>query len=100
MDAKLYRTEFIAIVNIMSCNPHLQQHSNHFCFDEVGDLICKHRERGKNNSGRGNIFFDCDKTSAQYQRRQGDIYGLSVPNDRTVDSCKTDEEKIVIKQKS
>eukprot|EP00957_Ditylum_brightwellii_P048122 3652698-Ditylum_brightwellii.AAC.1 len=83
MDAKLYRTEFITMVNNMCCNPHLQKLSNHFCFDKVGDLIRKHREKGKNDSGRGNIFFKHDKASAQCQRRQRHIYGLSVTNDRT-----------------
>eukprot|EP00957_Ditylum_brightwellii_P201472 15325795-Ditylum_brightwellii.AAC.1 len=101
MDAKLYRTEFITVVNDMSCNQHLQKPSNCFCFDEVGDLLFKHREKGKNESGRGSILFGHGKASAQCQRRKKNIYGLSVPDDRTVFSHMTYEEKqFAIKQKS
>eukprot|EP00957_Ditylum_brightwellii_P121334 9253001-Ditylum_brightwellii.AAC.1 len=101
MDAKLYRTEFITVVNNISCNQHLQQLSNCFCFDEVGDLLCKHREKGKNESGRESILFGHVKASAQCQRRQRNIYGLIVPDDRTLDSHITNEEKqFAIKKKS
>ena len=50
--------------------PYLGELSNHLCFDYVGSLIMNHKDIGNEDAGRGNVYFDKGKVSAQCHKRQ------------------------------
>ena len=62
--------EYITVVNDMDWLPCLQELSKNLCFDYFGSLIMNHKEIGKEYAGRGNVYFDIGKASAQCQKRQ------------------------------
>ena len=67
---KIYRNEYITVLNDMDWLPCLGEISNHLCFDYVGSLIMDHKYIGNEDSGRGNVYFDRGKASSQCEKRQ------------------------------
>ena len=67
---KIYRNEYITVVNEMDWLPCLQELSNNLCFDYIGSLIMNNKDIGNEDAGRGNIYFDRGKASAQCQKRK------------------------------
>ena len=53
-----------------------------------------HKDIGNEDDGRGNVYFDSGKASAQYQKRQKYFFGLSVSENRRFDHQLTEEEMI------
>ena len=70
LGGKIYRNEYITIVNHMDWLPCLGELSNHLCFDYVGSLIMNCKYIGNDDAGRGNVYFDRGKASSQRQKRQ------------------------------
>ena len=67
---KIYRNEYLTVVNYMDWLPFLQELSNHFCSDHVGSLIMNHKDIGNEDDERGNVYFYIGKASAQCQKRR------------------------------
>ena len=57
-----------------------------------------HKDIGNDDAGRSNVYFDRGKASAQCQKRQKYVFGLSVPNNHRVDHKLTEEEIIFCDQ--
>ena len=70
LGGKMYRKEYLTVLNDIDWLPCIRELSNYFCFDYVGSLIMNHEDIGNEDSGRGNVYFDRGKASAQYQKRQ------------------------------
>ena len=64
--------------------PCLGELYNHFCFGCVESLIMNHTYIGNDDAGRGNVYFYRGKASSQFQKRQKEIFGLYVTDDRRV----------------
>ena len=72
---KIYRNEYLTVVNDMDWIPCLQELSNHICFDHVGSIIMNNKDVGNENAGRGNVYFERGKASAQFQKSQKGFLG-------------------------
>ena len=57
-----------------------------------------HKYIGKEDDGRGNVYFDKGKSSYQCQKRQKYFFGLSVPDDRILDHQLTEEDIILFEK--
>ena len=55
---KIYRNEYITVVNDMDWLTCLGKLSNTLCFYYVGSLIMNYKYIGNEDSSRGNIYFD------------------------------------------
>ena len=95
---KIYRNEYINVVNNMDWLPCIGELSNNFCFDYVLSLIMNHNCIVNEDSGRGNVYFDRGKASSQCQKRQKYFLGLYIPYYHRVDHQLTEEEIILCYQ--
>ena len=66
---KIYRNDYITVVNDIDWLPCLGELSNHLCFDSIGSLIMNHKDIGDEDEGKDNGSFEIGNASAQCHKR-------------------------------